>query len=85
MSLTYIYTPAFPQYFDENKLLTSSMNLGFFPLLFFFSFFYYTDVGSTFLVLFMYCLSLKGKNWMAGFIGESICSSRPNIVKQTNR
>ena len=32
--------------------------------------FYYTDVGSTFLVLFMYCLSLDGRDWMASFIGK---------------
>ena len=58
------------QYFDTNKAFLSALNLGMFPLLYFFSFFYYTDVGSTFLVLFMYCLSLDGRDWMASFIGK---------------
>ncbi len=52
--------------------MLSAFNLGIFPVFYFFSFFYYTDVGSTFLVLFMYCLSLEGKDWMASFVGKMI-------------
>ena len=41
-----------------------------FPLLYFFAFFYYTDVGSTFMVLLMYSLHLNGNDWFASFIGK---------------
>nr|ACO10975.1 Alpha-1,2-glucosyltransferase ALG10-A [Caligus rogercresseyi] len=55
---------------DDKKCLLSSLNIALFPLLYFFSFFYYTDVGSTFMVLLMYCLHLEKRDWFAAFIGK---------------
>ena len=69
------------QYFDEKKALLSSLNLGLFPLFYFFAFLYYTDVGSTFLVLLMYSLHLDGNDWFASFIGAlSVLFRQTNIV-----
>ena len=59
------------QYFDESKALLSSINLTVFPLLYFFNFLYYTDVGSTFMVLLMYCLHLDRRDWFAAFLGNN--------------
>ena len=58
-------------YFDEKKAIMSSLNLAFFPLFYFFAFLYYTDVGSTFMVLLMYCLHLDQRDWFASFIGKA--------------
>lgn len=59
----------------------SAMNLAFFPLMYFFTFLYYTDVGSTFLVLLMYCLHLDGRDWFASMIGGiSVLFRQTNIV-----
>jgi hypothetical protein len=60
------------QYFDPKKAALSAFNVSIFPLLFFYSFFYYTDVGSTFMVLLMYCLHLDGRDWAASFIGKRL-------------
>ncbi len=60
------------QYYDEYKAALSAFNMSFFPLLYFFSFLYYTDVGSTFMVLLMYCLHLDGNDWMASAVGKSV-------------
>ena len=51
--------------------MLSSLNVCLFPLLYFFSFFYYTDAGSTFMVLLMYCLHLDGNDWAASFMGTT--------------
>ncbi len=59
----------------------SALNLAFFPLFYFFSFLYYTDCGSTFMVLLMYCLHLDGRNWFASFIGAlAVLFRQTNIV-----
>lgn len=59
----------------------SATNLAFFPVLYFFTFLYYTDMGSTFLVLLMYCLHLDGRDWFASLIGAiSILFRQTNIV-----
>ena len=61
--------------------MLSSLNLALFPLLYFFSFFYYTDVGSTFLVLLMYCLHLDGFNLSASFMGlVAVAFRQTNII-----
>lgn len=68
-------------YYDPNKALLSSLNMCLFPLFYFFSFLYYTDVGSTFLVIFMYSLHLNGNDWWASFIGLLAVSFRQtNII-----
>ena len=55
--------------------------MAFFPLLYFFSFLYYTDVGSTFLVLLMFCLHLDRRDWFASFIGAlSVFFRQTNII-----
>lgn len=52
-----------------------------FPLLHFFTFFYYTDPGSTFLVLLMYLLSLHEYHVTASFIGYvAVLFRQTNIV-----
>jgi alpha-1,2-glucosyltransferase len=61
----------FFQFYDDLKGLLSAFNLSIFPLFYFFSFLYYTDVGSTFLVLLMYSLHLDRHDWLASFIGNS--------------
>lgn len=59
----------------------SAVNIGFFPLLYFFSIVYYTDVGSTFMVLLMYCLHLDKNDWFASFIGAlAVLFRQTNIV-----
>ena len=68
-------------YYDDKKALFSALTLAFFPLLYFFSFLYYTDVGSTFMVLLMYCLHLDKRDWFAGFIGAlAVLFRQTNIV-----
>lgn len=52
-----------------------------FPILHFFTFFYYTDTGSTFMVLLMYLLSLHESHVMAAFIGYvAVIFRQTNIV-----
>ena len=69
------------QYFDDKKALLSAASLGIFPLFYFFSFLYYTDVGSTFMVMLMYSLHLDGNDWFASFIGAlSVLFRQTNIV-----
>ena len=42
---------------------------------------YYTDVGSTFMVLLMYCLHLDRRDWFASFIGSlAVLFRQTNIV-----
>lgn len=68
-------------FYDENKCLLSAFNLALFPLLYFFNFLYYTDVGSTFMVLLMYCLHLDRRDWFAAFIGVlSVLFRQTNII-----
>lgn len=52
-----------------------------FPLLHFFTFFYYTDTGSTFMILLMYLLSLHEYHVTASFIGYvAVLFRQTNIV-----
>ena len=68
-------------FFDGSKSLLSSINLTFFPLLYFFNFLYYTDVGSTFMVLLMYCLHLDRRDWFAACIGVlAVLFRQTNII-----
>ena len=76
-----LYILPFFQYFDDKKALLSAFTLGQFTLFYFFAFMYYTDVGSTFMVLLMYCLHLDGNDWFASFIGAlSVLFRQTNVV-----
>ena len=62
-------------------MLVTAATLAFFPVLYFFSFLYYTDAGSTFFVLLLYLLSLRGKHFLAGIAGMvAILFRQTNIV-----
>merc|ERR1719477_43303 len=59
----------------------SSFNMSFLPVLFMFSFLYYTDPVSTAMVLLTYCLHLSGQNWLAGVAGSlAVLCRQTNIV-----
>ena len=58
------------QYYNEAQCILSAFNMALFPLFYFFSFLYYTDIGSTFMFLLMYCLHLDRRDWFASFIGK---------------
>ena len=52
-----------------------------FPLLYFFSFLYYTDVGSTLFVLITYYMSITSRHWLAAATGTiAIFFRQTNIV-----
>ena len=50
--------------------LLSAVNLTIFPILYFFTFLYYTDVIATGLVLLTYLLQLEGHNLLASLSGK---------------
>eukprot|EP00039_Didymoeca_costata_P002682 m.61882 g.61882 ORF g.61882 m.61882 type:complete len:465 (+) comp11459_c0_seq2:146-1540(+) len=55
--------------------------LSWFPLLFFFNFFYYTDCGSTFFVLMCYSTALQKRYLLSGIFGTiSIIFRQTNVV-----
>jgi len=59
----------------------SSLNMSLLPVLYMFSFLYYTDPVSTAMVLLTYCLHLSGQNWLAGFAGSlAVLCRQTNIV-----
>lgn len=64
---------------DIIRSLLTAVNLCIFPVLYFFNFLYYTDVMSTFLVLFTYLLCLHERHGLSAFTG---CLAV--IVRQTN-
>ena len=51
-------------------LLFAAVNLTMFPVLFFFSFLYYTDVGATLLVLWGYALTLTGNHFFSATVSN---------------
>ncbi|XP_067860900.1 dol-P-Glc:Glc(2)Man(9)GlcNAc(2)-PP-Dol alpha-1,2-glucosyltransferase [Heptranchias perlo] len=59
--------------------IVSALALASFPLLYFFSFLYYTDVGSTFFILFTYLMCLYGSHKTAACLG--FCAF---MFRQTN-
>lgn len=61
------------------RRMLSSLTLSTFPVLYFFTFLYYTDAGSTFFTLFMYLMALYGSHKTAALLG--ICSI---LFRQTN-
>lgn len=59
----------------------TAVTLTLFPLLYFFTFLYYTDPGSTFFVLSMYLFHLRGNKMLAAFMGGlSILFRQTNVV-----
>jgi len=68
-------------YYNDAKCLLSAFNMAVFPLFYFFSFLYYTDIGSTFMFLLMYCLHLDRRDWFASFIGLlAVLFRQTNII-----
>ncbi|XP_071497858.1 dol-P-Glc:Glc(2)Man(9)GlcNAc(2)-PP-Dol alpha-1,2-glucosyltransferase-like isoform X1 [Diadema antillarum] len=64
---------------EEIKIILTSVSLASFPLLYFFVFLYYTDVGSTFFILLAHLFCLRGNHLMA-----SILAADAIIFRQTN-
>eukprot|EP00117_Sycon_ciliatum_P012237 scpid69449/ scgid13382/ Dol-P-Glc:Glc(2)Man(9)GlcNAc(2)-PP-Dol alpha-1,2-glucosyltransferase; Alpha-1,2-glucosyltransferase ALG10-A; Alpha-2-glucosyltransferase ALG10-A; Asparagine-linked glycosylation protein 10 homolog A len=66
-----------PSFVDQ----LSGFVLSFFPVLYFFSFLYYTDVLSTLMVLTCYWLSCRNFHFLAALAGAfSICCRQTNVV-----
>ncbi|MBN3326446.1 AG10A glucosyltransferase, partial [Atractosteus spatula] len=61
------------------RRLLSSLALSSFPVLYFFTFLYYTDAGSTFFILFAYLMSLYGSHKLSALLG--FCAI---MFRQTN-
>lgn len=61
------------------RRVLSALCLSTFPVLYFFTFLYYTDAGSTFFALFAYLMSLYGSHKVAGLLG--CCAI---LFRQTN-
>nr|CAB3221164.1 putative Dol-P-Glc:Glc(2)Man(9)GlcNAc(2)-PP-Dol alpha-1,2-glucosyltransferase [Phallusia mammillata] len=64
---------------EDVDLKLCALVIGLFPLLYFYSFLYYTEPGSTFLILAAYLFCLKGQHRVA-----SILSALSIIFRQTN-
>ncbi|KAJ7379351.1 glucosyltransferase [Desmophyllum pertusum] len=61
---------------DEDKSLATKCSvtalvLAIFPVLYFFTFLYYTDSSSTFFVLLLYYLGLRGNHFAAAVVGAA--------------
>ena len=56
----------------------SSLTLSLFPLLFFFNFLYYTDVGSTLTVLLGYLMSRQDRHLLASLVSHVTCGCHGN-------
>ena len=66
---------------DGLRLYMTSFALSIFPVLYFFTFLYYTDPGSTFFVLFMYLLHLHDSHILASIMAVvAIFFRQTNIV-----
>ncbi|KAL1276052.1 hypothetical protein QQF64_035675 [Cirrhinus molitorella] len=64
---------------SATRRMFSALALSTFPVLYFFTFLYYTDAGSTFFTLFMYLMALYGCHKAAALLG--ICAI---LFRQTN-
>lgn len=65
----------------RRRAAMTALTLSLLPVLFFFNFLYYTDVGSTFLVMFMYLLHLHDNKIMASIVGVvAIVFRQTNVV-----
>lgn len=61
------------------RRILTALSLSTFPVLYFFSFLYYTDAGSTFFILFAYLMTLYGSHASAATLG--VCAI---LFRQTN-
>ena len=69
------------QKMNTNYSFLVAVTLGSFPVLYFFTFLYYTDVGSTFFTLLMYLLHLKQWSTLAALTGiVAVIFRQTNIV-----
>ncbi|XP_014678723.1 PREDICTED: putative Dol-P-Glc:Glc(2)Man(9)GlcNAc(2)-PP-Dol alpha-1,2-glucosyltransferase [Priapulus caudatus] len=67
--------------FSTNRALLAAINLTLFPVLYFFTFLYYTDAGSVFFALLLYLLSLHGNHAAAAAVGAcAVAMRQTNIV-----
>ena len=65
----------------SNHCFANAFVLSFFPLLYFFAFLYYTDQGSTSMVLVTYWFSLQGSHTTAALTGAvAVCFRQTNII-----
>ncbi|XP_053320895.1 dol-P-Glc:Glc(2)Man(9)GlcNAc(2)-PP-Dol alpha-1,2-glucosyltransferase [Spea bombifrons] len=63
------------------RRILSTLNLYVFPTLYFFTFLYYTDTGSTFFILFTYLMCLYGNHKSAALLGFcAFCFRQTNII-----
>ncbi|XP_069085843.1 dol-P-Glc:Glc(2)Man(9)GlcNAc(2)-PP-Dol alpha-1,2-glucosyltransferase isoform X2 [Pleurodeles waltl] len=63
------------------KRILSAFTLSMFPVLYFFTFLYYTDTGSTFFVLFSYLMCLSGNHKAAALLGfGAVWFRQTNII-----
>lgn len=63
------------------RRILSTLTLYLFPTLYFFTFLYYTDPGSTFFVLFTYLMCLYGNHKSAALLGFcALCFRQTNII-----
>ncbi|XP_029143011.1 dol-P-Glc:Glc(2)Man(9)GlcNAc(2)-PP-Dol alpha-1,2-glucosyltransferase-like, partial [Protobothrops mucrosquamatus] len=61
--------------------ILSTLTLAIFPTLYFFTFLYYTDTGSTFFILFAYLMCLYGNHKTSAFLGFcGVMFRQTNIV-----
>lgn len=66
---------------NTNSTFLVAVTLGSFPVLYFFTFLYYTDVGSTFFILLMYFFHLKQWSILAALTGiVAVIFRQTNIV-----
>ena len=69
------------QTYDDTRGVLTATTLAIFPVLYFFTFLYYTDSGSTCLVLLMYLLGLHGNHMLAASVGvAAIFFRQTNVV-----
>ncbi len=67
--------------YDPHRCLVTAFTLGLLPVFYFHSVLFYTDVGSTFCVLLMYCLSLHRRHLMSAVIGAvAVMFRQTNII-----
>ncbi|XP_045164556.1 putative Dol-P-Glc:Glc(2)Man(9)GlcNAc(2)-PP-Dol alpha-1,2-glucosyltransferase [Mercenaria mercenaria] len=74
-----LHNPVFDP--DGIKIAMTTLALSLLPVLYFFTFLYYTDPGSTFFVLIMYLFCLHGNHFMAAILGTAaIFFRQTNII-----
>ncbi|CAG01173.1 unnamed protein product [Tetraodon nigroviridis] len=78
-----IFCPFLPllQTHAASRRVLSALSLSTFPVLYFFTFLYYTDSGSTFFILFAYLMTLYGCHKTSAFLGGcSVLFRQTNII-----